>query len=642
LLWNVWPTLMAEWDSEGNMPQSKDADPSGGTLGMGSPIPRRDFMNSTLLASGATLLGGLTPRQLLAKEEWTGYGGIGDYARSNGNTYEIVHAGHQMRDGVFAAAEAADTGESFDCVVVGGGISGLAAALFFQRHDPKLTCLVLENHPVFGGEAKRNEFVLGGRRLAAPQGSDHFGTPAPGSFFAEYYDRIGIDPSQFEYQAWDGRSPEIPVGHSFEFVQDPYGFFFGAKFGQRPGMWLIDPWTKQLAGAPISGPARAELLNYQKLHKPMDSRGVLTPEMDRITMEAFMMERYGLGRETIRAFFTPGPGDPYGIGPDVLSACCWGGGAMNRGLGAHSHAFPGGNDGIARHMVKTLIPAAIPGPRTLPNVCLGNIDFSALDRPGQPARIRLGSTVTGVKHEGDAEKSRFVSVTYTRGGKLYRLRARAVVMAGGSWTTKHVVLDLPAAHRDAYGQFYRSPCMVANIALRNWRFLYKLGISGGYWFEGMGCFAAIRKQPTFATRVKTIGPDSPVVLTVKVLFCRPGLTIQEQGDRGRAEILATPFRQYELKLREQLTEMFGPAGFDARRDVAGIILNRWGHAYGSPQPGFFFGLDGKPAPRDILRQSSFGRIAFANTDLSGDPSHTTSITEAERAGGQLLDGALRG
>ena len=154
-------------------------------------------------------------------------------------------------------------------------------------------------------------------------------------------------------------------------------------------------------------------------------------------------------------------------------------------------------------------------------------------------------------------KSEFVSVTYTRGGKLYRLKARAVVMAGGSWTTKHIVLDLPVAHREAYGQFYRSPCLIANIALRNWRFLYKLGISGGYWFEGLGCFAAIRKQPTFSTAAKTIGPDSPVVLTVKVLFCRPGLPIQEQGDRGRAEILDTPFRQYELQLREQLTEMFG-------------------------------------------------------------------------------------
>jgi len=635
--------LVAEWHIEGTaMSGSNDAERSSKTLGMGRRILRRDFMNSTLLASGAALLGGLTPRQLLAKEEWTGYAGVGDYARSNGNTYEIVHAGHQIRDGAFASGghEPNEKGEIFDCVIVGGGISGLAAALSFQRRNPKLSCLVLENHPIFGGEAKRNEFIVDGRRLAAPQGSDHFTTPSDGTFFADYYERIGIDPSQFEYQAWDGGSPEIPVGHSFEFVQNPYGFFFGAKFGQRPGMWLTDPWTKRLEGAPVAEPMRAELLNYQKTHTAPESRAP-TPEMDRITMETFMMRRYGLSRETIRAFFTPGPGDPYGIGPDVLSACCWGGGVMNRGLGEHSHAFPGGNDGIARHIVKTLIPAAIPGPRTLANVCSSRIDFAALDRPGQPARIRLGSTVVGVRHEGDAGKSAFVYVDYTRGGRLYRLKARAVVMAGGSWTTKHVVLDLPAAHREAYSQFYRSPCMIANIALRNWRFLYKLGISGGYWFEGMGCFAAIRKQATFSTPIKAIGPDSPVVLTVKVLFCHAGLPIGEQGDRGRAEILATPFRRYELKLREQLTEMFGPSGFDARRDVAGIILNRWGHAYGSPQPGFFFGVDGKPAPRDILRNASFGRIAFANTDLSGDPNHQTSIAEAERAAGQLLDGALR-
>jgi spermidine dehydrogenase len=86
--------------------------------------------------------------------------------------------------------------------------------------------------------------------------------------------------------------------------------------------------------------------------------------------------------------------------------------------------------------------------------------------------------------------------------------------------------------------------------------------------------------------------------------------------------------------------MFSASGFDAQRDIAGIILNRWGHAYASPQPGFFFGKDGKPAPRDILRAAPFGRIAFANTDLSGSPDHTTAVVEAHRAVGQILDQVL--
>jgi spermidine dehydrogenase len=231
---------------------------------------------------------------------------------------------------------------------------------------------------------------------------------------------------------------------------------------------------------------------------------------------------------------------------------------------------------------------------------------------------------------------------YTQNGKAYRVKARAVVMANGSWTTKHIVLDLDATRRAAYNQFHRSPCLIANVALRNWRFLYSMGISGGYWFEGMGVYGGIRTVPTFATEVKEVGPDSPVVLTLKVLFCRPGLPMEEQQTRGRAELISTPFREYERKIREQLTDMFAASNFDAKRDVAGIILNRWGHAYASPQPGFFFGKDGKPPFRDILRNSSFGRIAFANTDLSGDPSHVTAIEEGERAAGQLIDGVLGG
>ena len=300
-------------------------------------------------------------------------------------------------------------------------------------------------------------------------------------------------------------------------------------------------------------------------------------------------------------------------------------------------SFPGGNGGFARHLVKTLLPDAISGPDTLEGVCLGKVNFKVLDQAGQATRIRLGSTVVRVEHDGPAEKSEFVHVTYTRNNKVYRLKARAVVMAGGSWTTKHVVIDLPQEQRDAYAQFFRSPCMIVNVALRNWRFLYKLGISGAIWFDGVGEFGSVRKMPTFSTDDKTIGPDSPVVMTIKALFCKPGLTMEQQQILGRTELLSTSYLDYERRVREQFIEMFGGSGFDAKRDISGIVLNRWGHAYCSPQPGFFFGKDGKPAPTEILRRAPFGRIAFANTDLAGGPSHTGAITEGQRAAGQLLD-----
>ena len=126
-------------------------------LGMDAGITRRDYLNSTLLASGGLLLSGACPMELLAQSDWNGYGGVGEYSNSNGNTYEVMTEAHKIRDRVFEPlpANVPDTGELYDCVVVGGGISGLAAGLFFTREGgPKRTCLILENHPIFGGEGE--------------------------------------------------------------------------------------------------------------------------------------------------------------------------------------------------------------------------------------------------------------------------------------------------------------------------------------------------------------------------------------------------------------------------------------------------------------------------------------------------------
>jgi spermidine dehydrogenase len=202
---------------------------------------------------------------------------------------------------------------------------------------------------------------------------------------------------------------------------------------------------------------------------------------------------------------------------------------------------------------------------------------------------------------------------------------------------------LPAAQQEAYGQFFRSPCMMANVAVKNWRFLAKMGITGCRWFGGqLGNYFELRRMATIGNVAKTISPDSPVVLTLKVLYSYPGLSTENQGHRGRAEMIAIPFREYERRIRQQFTDMFSGTGFEAERDIAGIVLNRWGHAYLSPQPGFFFGKDGKPAPRDVLRAKPFGRIAFANTDLAGAMDHRFSILEAQRAVAQLLEQVITG
>ena len=629
-------------------------------IGMEQGITRRDFLNATLLASGSLLLTPVSPADLLARravagpnaDDWTGYGGVGDYANCNGNTTGVLDAGHQIRDGLFETLPASviDTGETYDCVVVGGGISGLAAALIFQRHAGKArTCLVLDNHPIFGGEAKRNEFLVDGHRLIAHQGSAFYPVPYPHSFIARFYESIGLKAPRLEYQKWGSSAPEMQLSRTPYLGAAPTGTYFGAKFGQPHGLWLTDPWGKQLESAPIAQKARAELSKFQSAsdsdaHAPQYPGDSISRRLDTITLEDYMIERHGIRRETIRTFLSPGEGGGYGLGPDALSGYTAYAADMLHPLDISDETgtqmFPDGNGGLARLVTKTLIPESIAGEHTLEDVTRNAVNFAALDRAGAKARIRLDSTAVWVKHDGVPAKSEFVTVAYTRGGKTYRVRARTAVMAGGSWTTRHIVRDLPADRAAAYSQFYRTPCMMANVAVRNWRFLYKMGISGCQWFEGLGNYIQVRKLATCGADSPTIGPDSPTVLTLKVLYTHPGQPTEQQGHLGRAELISTPFREYERQIRQQFTEMFAHSGFDATRDIAAIILNRWGHAYLSPAPGFFFGKDGRPAPGDVLRAAPFGRIAFANTDLSGVADHRSSIIEADRAVGQLLDQVL--
>ncbi|MES2221193.1 MAG: NAD(P)-binding protein [Acidobacteriota bacterium] len=645
----------------------KPAAPGGGCpihgdtkLGMDESITRRDFLGSTLMVSGATLLSGIKPADLLAAtttDEFTGYGGVGEYSTSNGNTLPVMQAGHTIRDGIYNTLpnNITDTGETFDCVVIGGGISGLAAALFFQRQTPaNMNCLVLENHPIFGGEAKQNEFMVDGKRLISHQGSAIYQLMYPNSFFTHFYDSIGLKTPKLQYQTWGGPGAAMPLANNpydtVGMANGQYGFWFGAKFGQKAGMWVIDPMGSGLKGAPISETARTELLRFLKgtplpgdHFVPPNAEGDATSRyLDSITLEQHLMKRFGLSQETIRTYLSPVEGGGSGLGPDALSAYCDYAFEMLHPLHDEdmTQMFPGGNTTIARLMLKSLNPAAIDGADSVEDVSKNTVNFAALDTAQSRARVRLSSTVVAVEHDGDPAKASLLNITYVKAGKLYRVKARSAVLAGGSWTTKHIVRDLPEAQRTAYGQFYRSPCMMANVAVRNWQFLYKMGISGCQWFEGVGNYTQVCKTSLTGLQDPTIGPDSPIVLSLKVLYSYPGMSTEQQGNRGRLEMLGTSFRDYERSIREQFNAMFGKYGFDAQRDIAGIILNRWGHAYLSPQPGFFFGKDGQPAPREVLRRAPFGRIAFANSDLAGAMDHRFSILEAQRAVNQLLDQVL--
>src|SRR5580704_8157592 len=300
-------------------------------LGIEAPITRRDFLGSALLASGAVLLGPITPAELLiGQDEFTGYGGVGEYSASNGNTLDVLQAGHAIRDGLYEPLpkDIVDTGESYDCVIIGGGISGLAAALFFQRQaGPGLKCLIWENHPIFGGEAKQNEFLVDGKRLITHQGSAIYQLQYPHSFLEHFYDSIGLNTPRLQYQKWAGPGPEMTLARTpYQAVglqHGQYGYWFGAQFQRNPGSWLIDPIGTELKDAPVSPATRTELLRWLKA-KPIEGDTFVRPRvdgdassryLDSITLEQHYMERFGLSRETVRTFLSPVEGGGSGLGP---------------------------------------------------------------------------------------------------------------------------------------------------------------------------------------------------------------------------------------------------------------------------------------------------------------------------------------
>lgn len=244
--------------------------------------------------------------------------------------------------------------------------------------------------------------------------------------------------------------------------------------------------------------------------------------------------------------------------------------------------------------------------------------------------------VAAVKHDGDPDVAPSVTVTYAVDGRLKRVRGRGVIVATGGWVARHIVRDMPPSHVTALSQFHHAPILVANVALKNWMPFAKLGITSARWFDGFGFFANIRRPMVVDGAPVPLDPAKPAMLTLYVGFPQSGMDAATQTVAGRATLFAASYAELEMQVRQQLHAMFGAAGFDARRDIAGVIFNRWGHAYMAPQPGFYFGTDGNPPPLDVVRRR-YGRIAFGHSELSGRQSWGRAASEGRRALAQILE-----
>ena len=619
-------------------------------LGMNREITRRDFLNGVKVAVGGSILG--SNAHLLealefsdsAPEKRPGYypPALTGLRGNHEGTYTYAH---RLRDGAFweDAGNPADTGETYDLVVVGGGISGLAAAYFYRKQaGQKARILVLDNHDDFGGHAKRNEFQAGKRTLLSYGGTQSIESPGEYSEVAKgLLLELGIDTSRF-YKAYD-RELYSKLGTAAFFDRETFG-----TDRTVAGMNVL-PWPEFLAQTPLSEAARRDIARAYT--ENVDYMPGLTAEqkqakLAKISYADYLTKYCHLTPEAL-PFFQKFPHDLFGVGIDAAPAysCYLAGddyGSFTypgfQGLGLappekeepYIFHFPDGNASIARLLVRSLVAGSVPG-RTMDDVVTAKADYSRLDDADSVVRIRLNSTVVKVHHDGDPESSKKVEIEYVRGGKLHRVHAKRCVLACYNMMIPYLCPELPEKQKEALHYGVKVPLVYTHVAIRNWTSFEKLGVHhivapGGYYSYTALDFPVTLGQYDFPSR-----PTDPMVLFMLRTPCKPGLSARDQYKAGRMELMVTPYATFERNTRDQLARMLSGTGFDPARDIDAITVNRWAHGYAYEYSTLWdpdFAPDQQPC---VVGRQPFGRIAIANSDAGAHAYTDCAIDQAYRA-----------
>jgi spermidine dehydrogenase len=486
-----------------------------------------------------------------------------------------------------------------------------------------------------GGEAKQNEFDVEGIRLLGPQGSNDFGLPGQrsdsltDSFFTEF-----ALPREYQWQPWDSALKPLRFARDnysnmdgFQEAQVDVGYFFDRAQGAGKPDWRRNIWSSALKDTPYSDAARRDLLRWRADHGALSEAE--NRYLDTLTYREYLENVRGYDAAVTR-MVEPIVGLLAGVSTDAACARV-GRQLVEDPTGPMALSFPGGNSPFPRALLRALLPAALPG-RDFDSLLYGNVDFRALDSATQSVRLRLNATALRARHSGGNADE--VAVVYEQGGRLFNVRAGQVVMASGGWVNKHVLADMPADLRTAYGQFGYAPALIVNVALRQWRFLYDLDITACRWFDdtdGFGYCCNLRQNMVTGRHAPPLHPDKPAVLSFYLGLTVPGLPAATQGMAARARLMNTAYADFELLIRRQMLRLFGASGFKPRRDIAAIVLNRWGHARLIEPPGFHYGIDGKPSALERVRQG-YGRISIGHSELNGAQHWGSALEYGRKAG----------
>jgi len=631
-------------------------------------ITRRDFLNGVAL--GVAAGSGFSPLELLAQ--------IGGQAVSSGGFYPPAlqglrgshvgsfETGHAMRDGQTWTSSDGGDGQ-YDLVVVGGGISGLAAAYFYRKQNgPQSRILILDNHDDFGGHAKRNEFRYGDRMYLVNGGTLNVEAPSQYSTVAAgLLWELGIDRTRYFEKNRD----------MFSFYRNSglqgSRFFDRESFGQDKLVVGYDdlPIAQAIAQSPLSDEAKRDVVRlYESTENyfPGLTAEQTREKLTRMSHKEYLLNVVKVHPDVVKLFQSSFHGSLV-VGPDAIPAIYFRDNGfpgfaglniddlppellINEPGGAHGREnriransgdpdmyFPDGNATITRLLVRALVPGVIEG-QDMDDIVTASADYSRLDLPENNVRIRLNSTAVNVQHQNDNQ----VITQYVTDGRAYSVRSDAVVMACWHTVIPHICPELPVQQKQALSYGSKSPLVYGGALLRNWRAFVDAGISSvtapTSFYSRIGLQASVSMGDYKAPR----DPDEPIVLRFSAYFDAPGrgLNRREQHLAGRREMLATSFDSFEEKLRDQLMRSLGSAGFDDERDIVGLTVNRWPHGYSysynpldEPAKWAYSSTDERPC---IVGSKPVGRITIANSDAAASPHTDAAINEAYRAVSEVL------
>ena len=637
-------------------------------LGMDRPIQRRDFLNGAALAVGGATAGLGLPGAANAAEAAPWPQDRPDYYPPRlqglrGSHPGAFEAAHALRDGT-KPGRVTPLKETYDLIVVGAGISGLSAAWFWRERHPDAKILILDNHDDFGGHAKRNEVVMADGSVRLMNGGTlMIDSPFPYSPQADgLLKALGIDPVALSKRCEDHAAyRQRGLGQGIFFDRETFGedrLVAGLPdLGEDlPSMEAVDSF---IDATPLSATARADLRRLLTTFPdpwPDLTSDAKKDRLSRISYRDYIRDVLKMDPAVVAMFQTFTQGE-WAAGIDAVSALdCWGFGMPGfRGLNlapgptsrmsftprgycvgaSYRFHFPDGNASIARLLVRALIPAALPG-STAEDIVTARCDYSRLDRPESPVRLRLSATVTAARHRGgDPDTATHVEVDYVRGGQSFSVAGAKVILACYNMIIPYLCPELPEAQKAAMHELVKEPLVYTTVAIRNWTALDRLKVSsvrapGGYWTSfnldpvvNIGSYSGVTD------------PTRPTLLRLTRTPCAPGLSEHDQNRAGRAELLATSFEIFEREIRRELGRILGPGGFDPATDITGIVVNRWPHGY-APERNFLWEpeLPEDQLPQTVARKR-FGRIAIANSDCGGGAYTDVAIDMAHRAVGDL-------